>query len=62
VYELVTNNCLAQSRNIAEKYAEDDITTKIEDEASMAPYGEGLIVPDVLFAYVPVEEQNLPRR
>jgi hypothetical protein len=60
VYDLVTNNCLTQSLNIAEKYAEYDITTKIEDEALMAPYGEGLIVPDVFFAYVPVDEQNLP--
>jgi hypothetical protein len=39
VYDLVTNNCLTQSLNIAEKYAEYDITTKIEDEALMAPYG-----------------------
>jgi hypothetical protein len=43
-----------------EKYAEDDITTKIVDEASMTPYGEKLIVPDVFSAYVPVEEQKLP--
>jgi hypothetical protein len=56
----VTNNCLTQSPSITEKYAEDDITTKIVDEASMTPYGEKVIVPDVFSAYVPVEEQKLP--